>query len=240
MLKRLRKLGHFLGLLRHGQFFQAAERVFRLMIPQWCASLDDLVMLVARTAAGAPLTMPSDYEVSPFYPADLPRLLACHSGLESAGDRELFHSYFESGYTCYALEKAGKVLAYTWIFRDTYMLNFAPYTRQAVRLRLQGNIRVVGNLFTAPSKRNCGLATFLLDQVIQQIRAAAPATTFVSFINSENEPSLRAHSKVGFSVFGSYYYFAFPVGKYLMFRSLFAPTKIHRISREAILDLPGL
>jgi ribosomal protein S18 acetylase RimI-like enzyme len=226
-----------LKIVRRGEWFRLTAGLVHRCVPSCIAKLDDLCLLACHTTPGETSILPSAYVFARASSSDMDDLIKLSADADNSKFNQLFLHFDASGHECFVVKTSGKVLAYCWIFCKEYTLTYDSYQKTNIRIPLNNHLCVIGNLLVHPESRGKGMGTALLSHVITQLRSSDSNLTILSFVNSNNEISIRMHQNLGFSIVGRYYYFASLLGRYMLIRSLVARTKLYRITRNCVVDL---
>jgi hypothetical protein len=138
---------------------------------------------------------PQGYEFAQVDAGVLDELVGCHGG-QAGTPRRVFVRFFEQGQDCFVVRRHGVLVAYFWVFKDSYQLVFDLHERRRLTLGLKSDQRFFGNGYIAPTHRLKGLFPHLIQFVVGHYPSQ---TRFFSSVNSLNHGSLLAHSRFGFA-----------------------------------------
>lgn len=108
-----------------------------------------------------------------------------------------FRGYLERGAAGIAIRSEGRIVAYNWVFTDSYDLKF-PHGRSVV-VRMAPGCVFFGNGYVDPAYRMRGLFPLL---VRESAAALGPDRVCWSSTDLWNEMSLSSHGRVGFARMG--------------------------------------
>lgn len=112
-----------------------------------------------------------------------------------------FESHQSEVHPLFVAEYDGRVLGYA---------SFSPYRSKEAYLST-----VELSIYVSPAARGYGVATKLLEALVDHAWASDVIHLVVSVITSENEPSMHLHRKFGFTYRGTLHEVGFKHGRYL-------------------------
>jgi GNAT superfamily N-acetyltransferase len=196
------------SLLARREYFEVLVRIGWRCFPSWLIQLRKHYVMVL-TNRPRPIGRQGE-AVTPRIATneDLPGILACTQQTASATAAEVYRSFFDSGATCYVIDNASGVVAYSWVFKDKYTLTYGAYKKHNIDLSLPPHCAFIGTSFVHPEWRRRGLYTFLLDTIIDKLEWPSRTNQVLVAVESHNEASLAGHAKSGFTIVNALYFVA--------------------------------
>src|SRR5579863_10411966 len=193
----LRKVKGLWSYYKEGGIYEALHRLSAYgYLPKRALFLSTRHILVLNKLNAAAGRRPvTGYE---FLTADrscLDELVACQGGVTDT-PYEVLQQFFErDDAACYVVRRDGRLIAYFWLFRGSYLVTFDEKQDKGVEFLLNANEAFFGNGFIAPDFRMRGLFPSLVKFIVER----QPSTLrFYSSVDSINTHSLRAHARCGF------------------------------------------
>ncbi|MGH6991146.1 MAG: GNAT family N-acetyltransferase [Stellaceae bacterium] len=151
--------------------------------------------------------MTSDYDIAPAMPEDIPGILALqeanlpgHGGSLSV---RLPADWFERAMQAMPLVVArrdGAVVGYVVATSLAAQMHIPIVQAMAAKFPPPAGCFIQGPVCVAASERGKGLAGLMFKELCAQL----PGQSAITFIRSDNAPSLRAHEKVGMHILGEF------------------------------------
>lgn len=129
--------------------------------------------------------------------AELVNEMCRATGKDCVGNQsEIFRMFLDEGHECVLARDGGRLVGYSWGFKDTYTVTYDDYNIKNIHLNLSNDTIFFGNGYIVPEYRLKGLFPKLTYSCMKQFPRAK---RFFTTIDIGNKLSFNSHRRFGYT-----------------------------------------
>jgi len=191
----------FLELLLGGRFFLILQLVVSKTIPARWLRLGKSAYFLLDRSKRSPIDQDDTLEIRRGGETDVVDLVRDLYG-DDESVRIFYEEFCRNGIEPWIAKQDGKVTGVVWLFCGHYIAPWQGYDGFVLRLEVEPEALFVANVFVAPECRG----RKIFPRIVDRFLAAYSHEPVYSEIDEANDPSIKAHNKIGFRRCGATYY----------------------------------